>query len=153
MQRGIRRFLLSCVSQAMSHLRELCSWGVLRSQPCGAVTIHTDSKLPTVQIKDSGACQVSWVSVSPFAIWWGTPCWETLWERKEGSQESKDVCWKAVSRLSGTLTRLGGGSRAEQKMPPPIIPSAWLPMVHTGEEKPLTQYPSSTFNSTSKLSH
>lgn len=37
--------------------------------------------------------------------------------------------------------------------PAPITPSAWLPMVRTGEEKPVIQYPSSTFNSTSKLSH
>lgn len=30
-------------------------------------------------------------------------------------------------------------------LPAPITPSAWLPMVHTGEEKPVIQYPSSTF--------
>lgn len=61
LQRGIRKSLLRCVSQAMSRLRELCSWEVLRSQPCRVVTIHTDYKLPTVQIKD-GRCLPSFRS-------------------------------------------------------------------------------------------
>lgn len=74
---------------------------------------------------------------------------------KKGRESGKQRCVLESCQpiVWDSVTRLGWGPQAEQEAPRPITPSAWLPMVRTGEEKPVIQYSSSTFNSTSKLSH
>lgn len=93
-----RELKTSCwvvVTPPMSRLGEFSSWRALRTQPFGAITIHIDYKLPTARIKEGGACQVlGGANASYFTIWWYTPRWETLGEKRKKRKESR-MCWEA----------------------------------------------------------